>query len=255
MVTKLEQYLRPDIPPTPFCRGCTYRLLLRLILTAIAELKINMNDMLFVSGIGCAGWIPSPHFNADTLHTLHGRAIAFATGAKLFNPKLITMVISGDGDIADIGGNHLIHAARRNIELTVICVNNMVYGMTGGQVSCTTPIGISTATTVDGNLERPFNLCKLVVAAGAEYAARYLVTQSSLLTSSIKKALQTKGFSFIEVIAPCLIQFGRRNQLDSIKDLLKFFDDKCIMKEDAEDLSPEELKDKIITGEFSNGRS
>jgi len=254
MATDVKQYLRPGII-TPFCPGCGDRILVRLILTAIDELKINMDDMLFVSGIGCAAWVPSPHFDADTLHTLHGRPIAFATGAKMFNPKLITMVISGDGDLAAIGGNHLIHAARRNIDLTVICVNNMVYAQTGGQVAPTTPTGISTATTVGGNPERPFDLCKLVDAAGATYMARYSVTQPALLISSIKKALQTEGFSFIDVISPCYTQFGRRNRLDSPANTLKFFADKCIMKEDAEGLSPEELKDKIITGEFSNGRS
>jgi len=116
MSMDLKQYLRPGVT-LPFCPGCGDRILLRLILRAIDELKINIDDMLFVSGIGCAAWIPSPNFNADTLHTLHGRAIAFATGAKMFNPKLKTMVISGDGDLADIGGNHLIHAARRNIDL------------------------------------------------------------------------------------------------------------------------------------------
>ncbi len=133
MARDLEQYLRPGIGATTFCPGCGEAILMRLILRAIDELKIDIDDMLFVSGIGCAAWIPSPYFNADTLHTLHGRAIAFATGAKMFNLKLKTMVISGDGDLADIGGNHLIHAARRNIDLTVICANNMNYGMTGAR--------------------------------------------------------------------------------------------------------------------------
>ncbi len=254
MATDVKQYMRPEAPPIPFCPGCGHRVLLRLILTAIDELKININDTLFVSGIGCAGWIPSPHFNADTLHTTHGRPIAFATGAKMFNPKLTVMVISGDGDLADIGGNHLIHAARRNIDLTVICANNQVYGMTGGQVAATGQKGILTSTTTQGNYYRPFDLCKLVMAAGASYAARYLVTQSALLTNSIKKALQTEGFTFIDAISPCPIQFGRRNWLDTPKDTFRFFEDRCITKEDAEGFSPEELKDKIVTGEFFNGR-
>ncbi|MCL0078975.1 thiamine pyrophosphate-dependent enzyme [Dehalococcoidia bacterium] len=253
MAGDVEEYLRPGVK-TPFCPGCADRILVRLILRAIAELKIDIDKMLFVSGIGCAAWIPSPHFNADTLHTLHGRAIAFATGAKLFNPELTTMVVSGDGDLAAIGGNHLIHAARRNTDLTVICVNNMVYGMTGGQVSPATPMGIFTSTTVEGNRERPFDLCKLVAAAGAEYVARYSVGQPSPLVSSIKKGIETSGFSFIEVISPCHIQFGRRNRLDTAAETLKFFAGKCLMKDEAEGLSPEELGDKIITGEFSNGR-
>ncbi len=255
MATDVKQYLRPEAPPMPFCPGCGDKILLRLILTAIDELKLNMDDMLFVSGIGCAAWIPSPHFNADTLHTLHGRALAFATGAKMFNPKLKVMVISGDGDLADIGGNHLIHAARRNIDLTVICANNMVYGQTGGQVAATASKGVLTATTTAGNYYRPFDLCKLVNAAGATYTARYSVTQSALLINSIKKALQTEGFSFIEVISPCPTQFGRRNRLDTPKDTFKFFVDKLTTEEDAEGLSPQELEGRIITGEFSNGKN
>ena len=255
MARDLKQFLRLEVPPMPFCPGCGHKILLRLILTAIDELKINIDDMLFVSGIGCAGWIPSPHYDADTLHTLHGRAIAFATGAKMFNPKLQVLVISGDGDIADIGGNHLIHAARRNIDITVICANNMNYGMTGGQVCSTTPKGAFTRTTTKGNPYCPFDLLKLVDVAGATYVARYSVLQPLALKGSLKKALQIKGFSFIEVISPCPAQFGRLNQLDTPRDTLEFFKDKCIMKEDAKALSPEELKDKIITGEFSNGRN
>jgi len=255
MTTDVKRYLRSGIPPIPFCPGCGYWLLMRLILTAIDKLGLNIDDMLFVSGIGCAAWIPSPHFNADTLHTLHGRAIAFATGAKMFNPKLNVMVISGDGDIADIGGNHLIHAARRNVDLAVICANNMCYGMTGGQVCSTTPKDAITRTTSKGNPYYPFDLPKLVEAAGAAYVARYVVTQSSELINSIKKALQIEGFSFIEVVSPCPTQFGRLNRLDTPKATLDFVKDRCITKGEAESLSPEELKDKIITGEFSSGRN
>jgi 2-oxoglutarate ferredoxin oxidoreductase subunit beta len=224
-----------------------------LIFRAIDDLELNMDEMLFVSGIGCAGWIPSPHFNADTLHTLHGRAIPAATGAKMFNPKLRVMVISGDGDLVDIGGNHLIHAARRNMDLTVICASNMVYGMTGGQVCSTTPAAVFTQTTTQGNPYQPFDLCKLVVAAGATYAARYSVTQPFALIASIKKALKINGFCFIEVLSPCPTQFGRHNQLDTPVDMIKELIDKCIMNKRAKNLSPEELKDKIITGEFTSG--
>lgn len=253
MARDLEQYLRPGMGITTFCPGCGEAILMGLILRAIDELQLNMDGMLFVSGIGCAAWIPSPYFNADTLHTLHGRTIAFATGAKMANPKLRVMVISGDGDLADIGGNHLIHAARRNIELTVICANNMIYGMTGGQVCSTTPPGAFTMTTHEGNPYRPFDLCKLVKAAGATYVARFSVTQPFALIDSIKKALQTKGFSFVEALTPCPTQFGRRNQFDSPTDMLKVLMDKCITKENARDLTPEELEDKIITGEFTDG--
>jgi len=252
MARDLEKYLRPEVKSTPFCPGCGHGILMNAILRAIDELDLTMNDMLFVSGIGCAAWIPSPHFNADTLHTLHGRAIAFATGAKMFNPKLTTMVISGDGDLTSIGGNHLIHAARRNTDLTVICANNMIYGMTGGQVASTSPVGSITATTMEGNIYRPFNLCELVLAAGASSVARYSVTQPISLISAIKKALTVHGFAFIEVLSPCPTQFGRRNQYESAAEMLKMLSERCISKEEAQQLSREELGERIITGEFGD---
>ena len=170
----------------------------------------------------------------------------------MFNPKLRVVVISGDGDLVDIGGNHLIHAARRNTDLTVICASNMIYGMTGGQVSSTTSVGALTQTTTRGNPYQPFNLCKLIIAAGAAYAARYSVTQPSALIASIKKALQTNGFCFIEVLSTCPTQFGRHNRLGTPADMIKDLTDRCITRRKAKNLSPEELKDKIITGEFAN---
>lgn len=258
MAKDLAQFYRPDyrnIPHTLLCPGCGHGIILGLILRAIDELKISMDDMLFVSGIGCCGWIPTPMFAADGIHTLHGRALAFATGAKLFNPKLNTLLFLGDGDLADIGGNHLIHAARRNMDFTVICGNNFNYGMTGGQVANTTPLGAITATTPLGNPYRPFDLCKLVDVAGAIYVARYTILQPFLLLKSIKKALQTPGFTFIEAISSCPVQFGRRNQLDTPVALLKSLKGKTITKKQAEGLSSEELKDKIITGEFKDGEN
>jgi 2-oxoglutarate ferredoxin oxidoreductase subunit beta len=220
------------------------------ILRAIDELKMDMKKMLFVSGIGCAAWIPSPHFNGDTLHTLHGRALAFATGAKLYNPDLCVVVISGDGDLSSIGGNHLIHAARRNIDLKVICANNMIYGMTGGQVASTTPKGSKTSTTGKGNPYRPFDLCKLVEAAGATYVARYSVTQPVALTQSIKKSILHVGFSFIDVLSPCPTQYGRRNRLDKPEEMIQNLIQRCILEEEAKGLTEEERAEKIITGEF-----
>lgn len=250
MSRDMEQYLRPGLASTPFCPGCGHGILMGLILRAIDELGVDFDKMLFVSGIGCAAWIPSPNFNADTLHTLHGRAMPAATGAKMFNPKLQVLVISGDGDLVDIGGNHLIHAARRNIDLTVICANNRIYGMTGGQACSTTPEGAFTQTTTQGNAYSPFDLCKLVAAAGATYVARYSVTQPLALIGSIKKALQTQGFCFIEALSPCPTQFGRRNQLSTPTDMLQELMDKCITREGAG-----EIKDKIVTGEFSHGEN
>jgi len=250
MSRAMEKYLRPGLKGTPFCPGCGHGILMNSLLRAIDSLKMDMEKMVFVSGIGCAAWIPSPHFKADTLHTLHGRAIAFATGVKLYNPDLTIVVISGDGDLSSIGGNHLIHAARRNIDLKVICANNMVYGMTGGQVASTTPRGAKTSTTGAGNPYRPFDLCRLARAAGATYVARYSVTQPVALINSLQKVLQHTGFSFIDVISPCPTQFGRRNRQgkpeEMIQDLIRI----SIRKEEAEQLSEEELSGKIVTGEF-----
>lgn len=250
MTRALDKYIRPGIKTTPFCPGCGHGILMGLILRAIDELHMDMKKMLFVSGIGCAAWIPSPHYNGDTLHTLHGRALAFATGAKLFNPELCVMVISGDGDLSSIGGNHLIHSARRNIDIKVICANNMIYGMTGGQVASTTPKGSRTSTTDEGNPYPPFDLCRLVKAAGANYVARYSVTQPVALIRSIKKALLHQGFSFIEVLSPCPTQYGRRNRLDRPEDLIRDLLHRCISEEEAEGMNQEELAEKIITGEF-----
>jgi len=250
MTRAMEKYLRPGVKGTPFCPGCGHGILMGLILRAIDDLRMDMKKMVFVSGIGCAAWIPSPHFDGDTLHTLHGRALAFATGVKLVNPELCVMVVSGDGDLSSIGGNHLIHAARRNIDLKVICANNMIYGMTGGQVASTTPKGARTSTTGKGNPYRPFNLSRLVEAAGASYVARYSVTQPVALINAIKKAIRHRGFSFIEALSPCPTQYGRRNRLDRPDEMIQDLMGRCILQEEAEGLSEAELAEKIITGEL-----
>ena len=250
MVRAMEKYIRPGVKVTPFCPGCGHGILMGLILRAIDELNMDMKKMLFVSGIGCAAWIPSPHFNGDTLHTLHGRALAFAAGAKLYAPDLCVVVISGDGDLSSIGGNHLIHAARRDMDLKVICANNMIYGMTGGQVASTTPKGAKTSTTGGGNPYRPFDLSRLVAAAGASYVARYSVTQPLALIRSLKKALRHVGFSFIEVLSPCPTQYGRRNQPEKPEEMIQDLIRRCILEEEAKGLSEEEQAEKIITGEF-----
>ena len=250
MARDLEAYLRTEVHSTPFCPGCGHGILMNAILRAIDGAGIPMEEMLFVSGIGCAAWIPSPHFQGDTLHTLHGRAIPFAAGAKLFNPALRTLVISGDGDLTSIGGNHLIHAARRNTDLTVICANNQIYGMTGGQAASTSPRGTLTATTNRGNPHRPFDLCKLVLAAGAASVARYAVTQPFALMEGIRRALEVRGFSFLEVLSPCPTQFGRRNRFDSPAEMLRSLMERCVTTEEAAEMGEEELAGKIVTGEF-----
>ena len=246
----IKRMIRPQEFPTPFCPGCGHGILMGAILRAIDELGWSMDEMLFVSGIGCGGWIPSPHYAADTLHVTHGRAVAFATGAKLYNPKLNVMVIGGDGDIASIGGNHLIHGARRNLPLTVVCANNGIYGMTGGQVTPTTPQGMRTLTTPEGNPERPFDLCQLVVAAGASYVARYSVYHVRSLIAALKVALQHPGFAFVEALSSCPVQYGRRNELGSPVSMLNYYKEHCVTLSRARTMTKEQLADKILIGEF-----
>jgi 2-oxoglutarate ferredoxin oxidoreductase subunit beta len=243
--------MREEVAATPFCPGCGHGVLLGAVLRSIEGLGLDFGQMLFVSGIGCAAWIPSPNFRADTLHTLHGRAVAYATGAKLANPGLKVMVISGDGDLASIGGNHLIHAARRGIELTVVCANNQIYGMTGGQVAPTTPLGTPTATTAQGNPYRPFDLCRLVKAAGGEYVARGSVTQPYRLMEQLSRALECPSFSFVEVVSPCPTQVGRRARLDSPGAMFRQVAERC---RDRSELGPEASlpEDAVVLGEFQD---
>jgi len=251
MTRAFSKYLRGD-KGTTFCPGCGHGILLGAVLRAVDDLHLDMKDVLFVSGIGCAAWIPSPNILADTLHTLHGRAVAFATGAKLANPKLTTIVVSGDGDLTSIGGNHLIHAARRNIDLTVICANNMIYGMTGGQTASTTPLGALTATHPAGNPDRPFDLTALVLAAGAGFAARWSVLHSMEIVASIRKAISIKGFSFVEVLSPCPTQFGRRNRIDQVTDLYDQLKSLCITRDEADGMPKHQLNGKYVVGEFGH---
>ncbi|MHC4660315.1 MAG: thiamine pyrophosphate-dependent enzyme [Planctomycetota bacterium] len=221
MPKDLIKYIRKEAMPTPFCAGCGLGILMQAILRAIDNAQIKMSDMVFASGIGCTAWIPSPHFAADTLHTPHGRPIAFATGVKLAAPEKNVMVISGDGDLASIGGNHLIHAARRDTDITVICGNNLLYGMTGGQVGPTTPKGARTSTTPKGNKAHSFDLVRLVTGAGGSFAARESVVYPRRLASTIKKAIRHKGFSFVETLIWCPTQYGRRNEMPDPVEMMK----------------------------------
>jgi 2-oxoglutarate ferredoxin oxidoreductase subunit beta len=211
-----------------------------------------MDDFVFVSGIGCAAWIPSPLFAADTLHTTHGRPIAYASGIKLCLPEKNVLVASGDGDLAAIGGNHLIHAARRNIDLTVVLVNNGIYGMTGGQTAPTTPRGVTTITSPYGTLEHVFDICGVVTAAGASYVARWTTYHPRQMTRSIKRAIQRKGFALVEAISQCPVQFGRAARLGKAVDMLTHFKNKSVRIEKVKDLAEENLKDRIVVGEFVN---
>jgi 2-oxoglutarate ferredoxin oxidoreductase subunit beta len=250
MARDLSQFMRQEVAATPFCPGCGHGILMGAVLRSIQGLDLDMRDMLFVSGIGCAAWIPNPNFKADSLHTLHGRAVAFATGAKVANPKLKVVVISGDGDLASIGGNHLIHAARRGIDITVICANNMIYGMTGGQVAPTTPKGNPTATTLKGNPYSPFDLCRLVKAAGGDYVARGSVTRPYELMEYLSQALSTDSFSFVEVVSPCPTQYGRRQRMDSPAAMFKAVAAQCKERNEL-DLSQPLPDNTLVLGEFN----
>lgn len=245
------KYLRTEMLPTAFCAGCGCGTILNLFCHAIDELEISPDDIISVTGIGCSSWIPSPYFAGDTMHTTHGRAIAFATGVKVMKPEKKVVVIAGDGDLAGIGGNHLIHAARRNIDLTVFLVNNYVYGMTGGQVSPTTPYKINTTTTPYGNPEHPFKVAELVAAAGGVYVARWTTYHIFHLKKAMKEALQKTGFSFVEICSQCPTSYGRRIGKREGVDLLNDFKTNSMNIKHSSKYSPEELEEKIIVGKFA----
>ena len=247
------KYLRKNILPTPFCPGCGNGIIVNALFKAIEELKYkDLNNFTFCSGIGCAAWIPSPHFKADTIHTLHGRAIPVATGIKMMKPQQKVIVIGGDGDIAGIGLNHLIHAARRNIEITVIMVNNMIYGMTGGQVAPTTPLNIKTTTTPRGNIEEPINVPEILVAAGAPFVAKWTTYHVIQLKNSIKKAIQKNSFAYIEVMSQCPTSYGKNANLRTPFEIMKWFKENSIPLSKAKKLKREERREKIVIGEYIN---
>jgi 2-oxoglutarate ferredoxin oxidoreductase subunit beta len=246
----LAKYIRPSAKSTANCPGCGNGILAQAILQAIDELGLSLNDFVFVSGIGCSAWIPSPSFYADVLHTTHGRPIAFATGIKAALPGKHVMVVSGDGDLTAIGGNHLIHAARRNIAMTVFCVNNGIYGMTGGQVAPTTPLGLLTVTTPFGNAENPFDICKLVEGAGASFVARWTTYHPRNIVKTAKKAIQKKGFAFVEVVSQCPVEFGRKTGMGNSVQMLEYYKKNSVSIARAKTMSPAELTGKIVVGEF-----
>ena len=248
----LRKYTRPHVKRTTTCPGCGNGIVAQAILRAIDELGLNINDFVFVSGIGCSAWIPSPLFSADTLHTTHGRPIAFATGVKLGRPESYVMVASGDGDLTAIGGNHLIHAARKNIDITVVLVNNGIYGMTGGQTAPTTPRGLTTITSPYGSMEHALNISEMITAAGAPYVARWTTNHPRQLTRSIKKGIQKKGFALVEAISQCPVQFGRVSKIGKAIDILKYFKANSVRIDKAAKMSEAERQGKIIIGEFAD---
>jgi 2-oxoglutarate ferredoxin oxidoreductase subunit beta len=247
----LDDLIRTDRIPHIWCSGCGIGTAFSSCLSAIKRSCPDLTKVSMVSGIGCSGRAAG-YIKLDSFHTTHGRAIPFATGLKLAKPDMNVIVFSGDGDLFAIGGNHFIHAARRNMDLTVICVNNLNYGMTGGQAAATTPHRAKTTTSTSGNPEDPFNLPLMAYAAGATFVARWTILHSRDLTEAISTALGRKGFSFIEVLAPCPINYGRRNKEKSL-DSLKLYQEKSIIKNGADPATVDlDFKNGIILGTFVN---
>jgi 2-oxoglutarate ferredoxin oxidoreductase subunit beta len=225
IVNPVEQFLRTDRMPHIWCPGCGIGTTVNSFARALLNSKVNLDNVAVVSGIGCSGRVAG-YVKLDSFHTTHGRAIPFATGLKLANPKLDVVVYSGDGDLSAIGGNHLIHAARRNVDIKVICVNNLIYAMTGGQTAPTTPADVITSTNPYGTFDPTFNLPHLMEAAGAVYVARWTTYHVRQITRSIQEVFAKPGFSFIEILSPCPTLYQRRNRMGDGLDTMKFYKEK-----------------------------
>lgn len=249
MVIDYLHYLRADKLPHMWCPGCGIGIVVKSMIGAIDALQWDKNDIAVVSGIGCTSRAPG-YMDMNTLHTTHGRALTFATGVKLARPDKHVIVISGDGDATAIGGNHFIHACRRNIDITLIIVNNNIYGMTGGQFSPTTPYGAKAATTPHGNIDPAFDLAQLAIGAGATYVARGSVDNGRMVQKYIKDGLSHHGFSVIEVLSNCHTQFGRRNKMSDPIAMIDWIAGRVVPKNKADKMTPQELQGKIITGEL-----
>ena len=249
MRKELQKYFRNDKLPHIWCPGCGHGIITGAVIRAIDNLNLEQSKICIVSGIGCSSRAPG-YMNFNTLHTTHGRALAFATGIKMANHDLKVIVLTGDGDCSAIGGNHFIHAARRNIDITTIVFNNSIYGMTSGQYSPMTPKGAFATTAPYGNIDRSFDLCKLGQSAGATYVARGTVYHVPQLIKLIEKALKHKGFSVIDVVDICPTYFGRRNKMGSPVAMMEKVREMSITARTAAKLSPEELSGRIVIGEF-----
>jgi len=243
MSSLIYKYMRPEHLPLIWCAGCG----MRDVAQAIENLALNRDQTVIVSGIGCSSRAAG-YMDFNTIHTTHGRAIPFATGIKLANPELNVIVMAGDGDIAAIGGNHLIHAARRNIGLTVVVMNNNIYGMTGGQYSPTTPTGEYGTTAPYGNLDRSFDIAGLAYGAGASYAARGTVYHVHQTINLIMDGIRNKGFSIIDIASICPTYYGRKNKKGDAVEMMKWQRDNTVTMEQAGKMAPEHLKGKLVLG-------
>ncbi|HZT28667.1 MAG TPA: 2-oxoacid:ferredoxin oxidoreductase subunit beta [Bryobacteraceae bacterium] len=218
----VEPFLRMDRMPHIWCPGCGIGTTVNCFARALLNSKVDLDKVAVVSGIGCAGRVAG-YVRLDSFHTTHGRAIPFATGLKLANPELHVVVYSGDGDLFAIGGNHFIHAARRNLDIKIICLNNMIYAMTGGQTAPTTPLGAITSTAPTGVSEPAFNLVSLAEAAGAVYVARWTTYHVTQLSRAMEEVLHKKGFCFIEVLSPCPTLYQGRNRMGDGLETMKYY--------------------------------
>ena len=244
----IHKYLRSSKSfPHIWCPGCGNGIVLGSLIRAVDRGGYSKDEIVLISGIGCSGRLPT-YVDFNTMHTTHGRALTFATGIKLAKPELKVIVVMGDGDAVAIGGNHLIHAARRNIDVTAIIVNNQIYGMTGGQTSPTTPSQVTTCSSPYGNLEHAFDICRLVKAAGATFVGRSTVYHTGLLEKVIGKALHKEGFSVVEVISQCPTYFGRRTGMGSAVEMMEWQRDNAITVEKAAKLGEDELAGKMRIG-------
>ena len=241
MAFNYDEYLRTDKMPTLWCWGCGDGVILKSVIRAIEKIGWNMDDVCVVSGIGCSGRFSS-YINCNTVHTTHGRTLPYATGIKLANPDKKVIVVGGDGDGLAIGGNHTIHAARRNIDLNYIIINNFIYGLTNSQTSPTTPQGMWTVTMSRGNIDPTFDACKLVEAAGASFVARETMLEPKKLERTLVKAFEHKGFSFVEVFSNCHVNLGRKNKMATAMANLEWIDSISMAKTKFEKLEPEEQK-------------
>jgi 2-oxoglutarate ferredoxin oxidoreductase subunit beta len=239
-----------DRLPHIWCAGCGLGTSLSCFTYAIDELELTEKDVAVVSGIGCTGRAAG-YLNLDSYHTTHGRAIPFATGLTVVHPEKKVVVISGDGDLFAIGGNHFIHAARRNVDLTVLCVNNFNYGMTGGQFGPTTPVGCRGTTAPYGNYESPFNLPYLAASSGAVYVARWTSLHARRLKEAMVEAIMKPGFTFVEIIAPCPTNYGRRNRIGEGLDELRVYEEQSVIRHGADPKGADLLPGReVVVGTF-----
>ena len=247
MAFNYEKYLRLEKMPTLWCWGCGDGVILKAFVRAIEKMGWNQDDVCVVSGIGCSGRFSS-YVDFNTVHTTHGRTVAYATGIKLANPDKHVICVAGDGDALAIGGNHTIHGCRRNIDMTLIVINNFIYGLTNAQTSPTTPKGMWTVTQKAGNIDPTFDTCELAIASGASFVARENMTDPKKLEKVFIKAFEHKGFSMVEALSNCHINLGRKNKMVSAMDNLKWIDDITAPKKKYDAMSKEEQINILPTG-------